>query len=353
MGRTGRQRVEDDAAGDEQTGVAYGGGVGLDVLTGADQDHPAHRALGDPQEAQRRARHQRRGHDGQAPADVGERHQLDDAGHGEAEAQQPGGGRVGPDQRAGGVPAPRLRGPQPREPGAQDGAGQRQHREPVDQRDGETQEQGGHGDRERLAAARDARRGCRTTRSSVDVDSSCGCAERSRGPDDTPSGVTDMVPPGPIPSKILVPPQLSVPVGPLVPPCRSPTGRRIWSFTPCLTRTSAPESLGRLSFEGRGGRKQGRVSRRTDKSHLRTEKFYLPETQVCEDVREVWPDRCRSAVEQALGALEALGEQRLDGVRGPVDLERQLLALGRGVVRQHEVGGACRPGGRPMPTRTR
>ena len=54
--------------------------------------------------------------------------------------------------------APRLGGPQPREPGAQDGAGQRQHREPVDQRDGETQEQGGHGDRQRLAAARDARR---------------------------------------------------------------------------------------------------------------------------------------------------------------------------------------------------
>ena len=61
-----------------------------------------------------------------------------------------------------------------------------------------------------------------------------------------------------------------------------------------------------------------------------------------------------SAVEDALGALQALGEQRLDGVGGPVDLERQHLALGRGVVREHEVGR--RPGGpagRPMPTRTR
>ena len=45
-----------------------------------------------------------------------------------------------------------------------------------------------------------------------------------------------------------------------------------------------------------------------------------------------------------LGALEALGDQRLDGVGGVVDLERQLLALRRGVVGQHEVGDVLAAG---------
>ena len=51
-------------------------------------------------------------------------------------------------------------------------------------------------------------------------------------------------------------------------------------------------------------------------------------------------------VEALLGLGEPEGQQRLDGVRGPVDLERQLLALGGGVVGQHEVGGVL-PARRP------
>src|SRR5680860_467481 len=46
-----------------------------------------------------------------------------------------------------------------------------------------------------------------------------------------------------------------------------------------------------------------------------------------------------SAVEPLLGELQIVGDQGLHGVRGTVDLERQLLALGRAVVRQHEICG--------------
>ena len=54
-----------------------------------------------------------------------------------------------------------------------------------------------------------------------------------------------------------------------------------------------------------------------------------------------------ASVEGVLGRLETLGEQNLDGIRGPLDLERQVLALGRREVAQDVVGGvvAVRGGG--------
>ena len=58
-------------------------------------------------------------------------------------------------------------------------------------------------------------------------------------------------------------------------------------------------------------------------------------------------------VEALLGRRQAVRREREDRIRGVADEQRQLLALGRREVAQHEVGGGCRPGGRPMPTRTR
>src|SRR3954453_15712792 len=52
----------------------------------------------------------------------------------------------------------------------------------------------------------------------------------------------------------------------------------------------------------------------------------------------------RSGVELLLGPLETLGDEHLDGVGGGVDLERQDLLLGRGVVGEHEVGHVLPPG---------
>ena len=62
----------------------------------------------------------------------------------------------------------------------------------------------------------------------------------------------------------------------------------------------------------------------------------------------------RSGVELLLGPLEAQRHERLDGVRGPVDLERQRLALRTS---SSWTAGSPRgpgaPGAGPMPTRTR
>ena len=63
--------------------------------------------------------------------------------------------------------------------------------------------------------------------------------------------------------------------------------------------------------------------------------------------------RAGSAVEGVLGGRESLAEQGLRRVGGPLQQERQLLALGRGEITQHERGGSIRPGGRPMPNRSR
>src|SRR5882757_6705317 len=45
-----------------------------------------------------------------------------------------------------------------------------------------------------------------------------------------------------------------------------------------------------------------------------------------------------SRVVLPLGYIQSVGEQGLDGVRGPVDREREVLAFGRGELVQHEVG---------------
>ena len=65
------------------------------------------------------------------------------------------------------------------------------------------------------------------------------------------------------------------------------------------------------------------------------------------------PGRPRSAlvVEAVLGGLQAVEDQRLDGVRGPLEVQVELLALGRREVPQHVVGRvhAGRAGGRCRP----
>ncbi len=50
---------------------------------------------------------------------------------------------------------------------------------------------------------------------------------------------------------------------------------------------------------------------------------------------------------------EAELRDRLDGVGAVGEQVRQRLLLGRREVAQDEIGGSWRPGGRPMPIRTR